>query len=117
MNKDIVVQYYQKVDNNDIDWVIDLFADEASYQRADSIYPNKQAIADFYRNDRKIQGKHTVLGLVSEGDFVVAYGEFNGIGAQGEPKHVEFCDVWSFKGSKVFHRRSYLALGSNYVKS
>jgi steroid Delta-isomerase len=117
MNKDIVELYYQKVDAGDIEWVIDLFTDDAVYQRADCTYPGKQAIAEFYRNSRKIRGKHSVEGLVTEGDFVVAFGEFNGVGEQGQPKHVEFCDVWHFRGSKVDHRRSYLALGNDYVKS
>jgi ketosteroid isomerase-like protein len=117
MFKDLILEYYQKVDDKDVEWVIDLFADDASYQRADCIFPNKQSIADFYRNDRKIQGKHTVQGIIAEGDCVAAYGEFNGVGAEGQPKHVEFCDVWLFKGSKVVHRRSYLAMGSEYVKS
>lgn len=117
MNKDIILEYYRKVDEKDVEWVIDLFTDDACYQRADCTFPNKQAIADFYRNDRKIQGKHSVYGMIEEGDSVAAYGEFNGVGAEGQPKHLEFCDVWQFRGSKVFYRRSYLALGSDYVKS
>lgn len=115
-NAGIVELYYQKIDARDIDWVVSMFAEEATYQRAEAAYVGKQAIGDFYRDGRKIQGKHTLSGVIAAAERVVAYGEFNGVGAQNQPVHVGFCDVWTFKDSLVVKRQTYLAIGSAYVK-
>jgi len=115
-NSEIVELYYKKIDARDIDWVVNMFADQAVYERAEASYAGKKAIADFYTNGRKIQGKHTIEPVIAEGERVVAYGEFNGVGAQNQPLHIGFCDVWTFKDALVVKRQTYLAMGSQYVK-
>lgn len=115
--EDTIRLYYQKVDAQEIDWVMGIFADHARYQRADADYIGKSAISDFYRNHRKIRGKHTIAGILSDINCVVAYGEFKGVGAQDQAKQIEFCDVWRFDGSMVVYRHTYLGVGSDYVKS
>jgi ketosteroid isomerase-like protein len=72
--KALIVEYYKRVDAQDIDWVLDLFTADSRYVRADADYTDKQAITDFYRNDRKIAGAHSVDRVVAEGDQVLAAG-------------------------------------------
>ena len=114
--KKIIELYYQKIDAEELDWVVDLFTEDALYQRADMIYADRQSIAHFYRFERGIRGKHTLAGILAEGEVVAAYGKFEGVGADGSPRTVEFCDIWNFDGSKVKRRQSYLSFGSEYVK-
>lgn len=115
-NAELVDLYYKKVDALDIEWVINMFADNCHYQRADAPYVGKDVIEKFYREERKIRGKHTISRILTSDETVVAYGVFNGVGGFGQPKHIEFCDIWSFKNSLVIKRQTYLALGNEYVK-
>jgi len=89
-NKETVQVYYQKVDERDLDWVVSILAENACYRRADAVYSGREAIDNFYRNDRKIIGKHTLNGLLSIEEQVIAFGEFNGVGAQGQEKKLSF---------------------------
>ena len=112
-----VKAYYPKVDAGDLDWVIGLFSDDGEYQRADALYCGKKAIADFYHGDRKIQGNHKIENIVVEDSAVVANGVFEGVGSDGSPKKIGFADVWIFDDSGlVASRKTYLAMGSEYVK-
>jgi hypothetical protein len=100
-----------------VEWVIDLFADDGKYQRAEAIYSGKQAIADFYRGDRKIQGRHSLEHVVAEANTVIANGVFEGVGADGSPKKIGFADAWQFDSDGLVNsRKTYLAAGSDYVK-
>ncbi|WNC74019.1 hypothetical protein RGQ13_08505 [Thalassotalea psychrophila] len=114
----VVIDYYPKVDASDIDWVLDIFADESCYVRADATYATKQDITDFYNNDRKISGKHSIKNLTLNNDNVIAVnGVFKGIGVDGAAKDIGFSDFWTFdKEGKVTLRETYLAAGANYVK-
>jgi ketosteroid isomerase-like protein len=114
--KALIVEYYKRVDAQDIDWVLDLFTADSRYVRADADYTDKQAITDFYRNDRKIAGVHSVDRVVAECDQVLAAGVFKGVGADGAPKNVGFCDIWELRGDKVCYRQTYLSMGADYVK-
>jgi ketosteroid isomerase-like protein len=115
-NADIVRLYYEKIDQQDVDWVIGIFARDSQYQRADSVYDGKDAIAQFYRTGRKIRGAHTVAGILNTGEQVVAHGKFTGFGSDGKVLDVGFCDIWTFKDSAVSLRQTYLALGADFVK-
>lgn len=115
-NKNLISEYYQRVDKQDIDWVLELFSDDASYVRADAEYKSKKAINDFYRNDRKIVGRHIIEHIIAEDDEVVASGVFKGEGADGSKKLVGFSDVWILQGDKAKYRQTYLSIGADYVK-
>ncbi len=114
----VVESYYPKVDNGDIEWVIDLFAENGEYKRADAVYSGKQAIADFYRNDRKIRGAHVLERVLVDGPNVVTLGRFVGKGHDGGAKDIGFSDYWQFDATgRVVLRKTFLALGNEYVKS
>lgn len=109
--------YYPRVDAGDVEWVIDMFAEHSEYQRADEPYIGKQAIADFYRRDRKITGKHRLEYVIGDENAVIANGVFEGFGADGSAKKIGFADVWVFDDTGlVTSRKTYLAAGSSYVK-
>lgn len=113
---DTTREYYAKVDAGDTEWIVAMFAKEARYRRADADYVGQAAIAEFYREGRKIRGKHTIENLYATGNVVVVQGTFVGQGAKGNPKKVRFCDVWLFQDTCVKLRETYLALGSDYVR-
>jgi len=109
--------YYPKVDAGEIAWVIALFAKDGDYHRADASYIGRSEIADFYKNARKIKGRHTVENVFSEGNTVAVNGEFNGVGADESPRKIGFADFWTFdENGLVSVRKTYLAVGSDYVK-
>lgn len=115
----IVAEYYRHVDAMDIDWLIGLFAVDAVYHRADVTYTGLPAIAKFFRDERKIRGRHTLekmwLDAASRG--VVVTGQFDGQGISGDPRSVGFADVWHFNDAAlVVRRQTYLALGHRYVE-
>jgi ketosteroid isomerase-like protein len=115
----IVAEYYPHIDAVDTDWVIELFADDAVYRRADVTYAGLPAIARFFREERKIRGRHTLEGMWidSPSRSVVVTGQFVGEGIAGDPRSVGFADVWQFNTAMLVARRqTYLALGHRYVE-
>ena len=115
--KDTVVEYYRRVDAGDLEWVLELFADDSAYTRAEAHYGSKAEIADFYRGDRKITGVHTVREIFCDDGAVICNGVFDGHGADGSEKHVGFADFWVFDDNgRVTTRRTYLAVGSAVVR-
>jgi hypothetical protein len=114
-----IEEYYRRIDAVDIDWVIDLFRDDARYQRADAVYEGKGAIDDFFRSKRKIRGQHIIDGvsLDSGKRTVIASGRFEGVGEAGDGRSVGFADFWRFDdGGKVMQRTTYLAVGHQIVE-
>lgn len=114
----IVDEYYRRIDSNDLDWVVNLFSEDATYVRADSRLQGKTEIDRFFRTQRRISGKHVIDSIVAVRGQVFCKGEFIGKGATGDRRRVRFFDVWHFHSDgKVRLRETYLALGHEYVKS
>ena len=114
-----VSDYYPHIDAVDVDWVIALFADDAVYFRADAVYCGRPAIARFFREERKIRGRHTIeqMWVDQASTSVIVVGEFEGHGACGDSRCVGFADQWRFNESGlVTQRRTFLALGHKYVE-
>lgn len=115
----LIREYYARIDRCDTDWVVDLFDDDAVYERAEAVYRGRPEIARFFREERRIRGVHHIEQLLSsdDGDLVVAIGHFDGSGAAGDARHVGFADVWQFgSGGRIDLRRTFLARGSDYVR-
>ena len=110
-------EYYSRIDKNDVDWVMQLFADDATYVRADSRYEGKQRIEYFFREDRKIRGIHRMDHSWAVNDEVIARGEFTGVGESGDARRIRFVDLWFFNARGLVKlRETYLALGHDYVE-
>lgn len=118
-NSERIAAYYVAIDRLDIDWVLGLFAASASYQRAEVEYRGAAEIARFFRERRKIRGRHMVERLWStDRDSVIfVTGRFEGVGEAGDRRDIDFADVWHFgSGDLVEKRRTYLALGHAHVE-
>ncbi|WP_054586954.1 nuclear transport factor 2 family protein [Sphingopyxis macrogoltabida] len=119
MTTHIIREYYARIDRCDTDWVVDLFDDDAIYERAETVYTGRPAIARFFREERRIRGVHHIEAMVSsdDGDLVVAIGHFDGTGAAGDARNIGFADMWQFgDGGRIHLRRTFLARGSDYVR-
>ena len=112
--------YYQRIDANDTDWVLRLFAPDAVYERADATYTGQEELRRFFCEKRQIRGEHAVEAIwaVDDASTVIAVGRFSGAGAAGDAREVEFVDIWYFNaGGSAKRRRTFLALGSRYVEA
>lgn len=114
---EMIRDYYRRIDRQDLEWVVALFAPEAVYERADARYVGKDAIEHFFRAERLIRGVHTIATLTQdESGRIFARGQFEGHGAANDARAVGFADVWEFRSDdKVCFRQTYLALGHAYV--
>jgi ketosteroid isomerase-like protein len=94
---EIVRQYYKDIDQNDLDAVMSLFAEDATYQRtAWDELKGKEQIEHFYRTQREIRGKHKLSSVVvnpKKPKAVFVEGHFSGHKAE-QPVHAKFTDVW-----------------------
>jgi len=113
---ELVREYYRRLDSGDVDWVIDLFTDDAVYSRAGVVYRGKPEIERFFREARKIVGVHTPNWMTSDERVVIVEGRYEGRGVTGDEKIVDFCDIWRFDESgKAVRRNAYLAAGGDAV--
>lgn len=115
---EMIRDYYRRIDRQDLDWVVELFASDAVYERADARYAGRDAIEHFFREERLIRGVHTIATLTQdETGRIFARGRFEGHGAAKDARSVRFADVWEFRSDdKVCFRQTYLALGHAYVE-
>lgn len=119
MSVSTVEEYYNRIDQSDIAWVISRFSPDAVYERAEVSYRGLGEISRFFCEERLIRGVHRIDRLVTsrEDDLVVATGRFTGTGPQGDPKDVGFADVWHFDTKGLVRKRqTFLALGNAYVR-
>jgi hypothetical protein len=109
-----IFQYYQLIDVKLLDRVIDLFAADATYLRAGQILDGKNQIAAFYKNDRKLDGKHEITGLWPQGLGATVCGTFHFKDASRAS--IYFFDHWVFDTSGyVASRRTFLLNGSEKI--
>ncbi len=113
-----VRHYYPRIDAGDNGWVVQMFAPDAIYQRADSTITGIEAIRAFYvGGQRKIRGTHTLTRIepLRSGEIYVE-GRFEGTGARGQSVQTGFSDRWRFRDGLVTFRQTMLAQGAHYVK-
>jgi hypothetical protein len=118
-NQSVITDYYQKIDNQQISEVLDMFSFDASYERADITYNGIIDISDFFLNKRQIRGEHILDRVIPCEDhhIVIVTGQFVGTGAEGDSRTVDFADIWQFNElNKIKKRKTYLALGYEYVE-
>lgn len=119
MIRDRIAAYYPAIDKLDTDQVLALFAEDASYRRADTEYRTIEEIRNFFCDGRKIRGRHDIESLWSDEErgIVFVTGRFEGVGEHGDPRAVDFADIWHFNSDGLVGRRcTYLALGHAYVE-
>lgn len=105
----LVEQYYRLVDANALDEMLDLFADDAVYERPGyDPLKGKDAIEAFYRGTRVIaSGRHSVDRVMVEDGAVAVEGSFAGTLRDGSSARVRFADIFVLDNGKFAHRSTY----------
>lgn len=112
----MIQTYYALIDQKNIPAVLKLFAEEASYVRADRSLQGKNEIQKFYESERRLDGTHTIKHHYQLADTVIVQGYFEGINGQGENISLGFSDFFQIKNSQIIHRHTYLAQGAEVVQ-
>lgn len=113
--RDIAAGYYPAIDRSDVEHILSMFAEDAVYDRAGVVYPDKASIRKFFTEDRQISGVHSIDGLWSDGASrtVFVTGRFEGHDMAGNARAFGFADVWQFNHADlVSKRQSFLAPGN-----
>ena len=98
------------VDAGDVDGVLDIFTDDATYCRPGyEPMAGREALRAFYSGDRVIEsGRHSVTSLLIDGDEAFVRGEFNGVLKDGSDAHLEFADFFRFGADdRIAYRQTY----------
>jgi len=112
-----VLSYYELIDQEKIDKVVNLFAPAATYARCEKLYNGVSEIENFYRNDRKIRGRHEIRSVWTTGQTGIVEGVFTGKGGDDSPRQVGFADFFTFDSEgKIVNRRTYLMIGGGYIQ-
>lgn len=115
--KDLVMSYYKFVDIKDFESLYSLFSDDVVYKRCEQEIRGIEDFRNFYENERKINGKHTINDIIVNKKSVVTRGVFTGINSNNESIELEFADFFEFDISgKINKRFTYLANGYESTK-
>lgn len=107
--------YYSAIDQSDVERVLQMFAEDAVYDRAGVEYRHLPSIRQFFSEGRQVSGVHIIKGLWSdeESRTVFVSGRFEGQDATGTARSFGFADVWHFNDAGLVSKReSFLALGN-----
>ncbi|WP_410641723.1 nuclear transport factor 2 family protein [Amycolatopsis sp. lyj-346] len=102
-----VRRYYALVDSGDIDGLLALFHENASYQRPGyAALTGHAELRDFYRSQRIIaHGRHDIGRLVVAGHTVVVRASFAGVLKDGREVSVRFADFFELSDEARFLER------------
>jgi len=113
-NHAVVERYYESVDDNDVDSLVALFADNAVYERPGyEPLRGRDAIERFYRADRVIaSGRHTLHNVIAAGDEIAVEGSFAGVLRDGTSVEVRFADFFRLRDGRFQQRHTYFFAAS-----
>lgn len=103
-----VHEYYDAVDADRIDDLLDLFADDVVYDRpGQPPIEGKVDLEAFYREDRPLEdGRHAVHDVLVDGSRAAVRGTFSGV-QDGERVEFGFADVHVFEDGRIAKRYTY----------
>ncbi|NIB98746.1 nuclear transport factor 2 family protein [Halobacterium sp. R2-5] len=101
-------EYYDAVDDDRIDDLLDLFADDVVYDRpGQQSIEGKDDLETFYREGRPLEdGSHTVHDVLVDGSRAAVRGTFSGV-QDGEDVEFGFADVHVFEDGRIAKRYTY----------
>ncbi|MFB6269767.1 MAG: nuclear transport factor 2 family protein [Halobacterium sp.] len=101
-----VRSYYQAVDDDRIDDLLDLFADDVVYERpGQDALEGKDELEAFYREGRPLSdGEHDVHDVLVDGDRAAVRGTFSGV-QDGDRVEFGFADVHVFDDDGLITER------------
>jgi ketosteroid isomerase-like protein len=102
-----VRSYYRRVDADDVDGLLALFAEDAVYRRPGyQPFHGRAALAEFYRGDRAIaHGTHAIRTIIEQGARVAVTGSFLGCLKDGSEVRCEFADFFRLDAEGRFSAR------------
>ncbi len=105
----IVTRYYELVDERDFAGVLELFAEDAWYERPGyERMSGREALYRFYNEERVISsGRHTVEQMLEVKDHVAVQGHFEGELVSGDAVVLRFADFFQLRGDSILTRRTY----------
>ena len=104
-----VIAYYAAVDEGDTEGLVQLFDQDATYNRPgyDPII-GRTALTEFYNGTRVIaSGDHTLNTVLSDESQVAVAGTFNGRLKDGREITQNFADFFLFAGDLIVQRQTY----------
>ena len=73
----------------------------------DQTLKGKEAVRQYMATAYAEPPKFTITDLIAEGDFVTALGEITLKDEDGQAVHYSVCDVWRFRGGKLFELKAF----------
>jgi uncharacterized protein len=106
---DLVQRYYGLIDAGRVDEMLALFDVDATYIRGGTPpIRGMAALTEFYRRERIIDnGRHEILSLICQGDWVAVRGRFAGTLKSGEAVDVQFADFHRVADGRIRERFTY----------
>jgi len=100
----VIRSYYDGVDNDRFDEILDLFEDKIYYKRGSRVFSGRDEVQHFYKRERLIRdGKHHVKLTISPPNVYVS-GHFEGSLRDNRVVKVDFEDFFKFEGEKIIKR-------------
>lgn len=108
----MVRDYYGRVDANDVEGTVSLFARDAIYERPGyGSLLGHRALRDFYASRRSIaSGRHELTWVVSDANRVAVMGRFEGTLRTGEDVAIGFADFFEIEGGVIAQRHTLFAV-------
>ncbi|AEH36647.1 nuclear transport factor 2 family protein [Halopiger xanaduensis] len=104
----VVRDYYEYVDAERYDDLVDLFAEDIRYERpGQGAIAGREELREFYLDGRPLEeGSHEVHDMVVEGSTVAVRGSFAGL--QGDERvEFDFADFHEFEDGKIARRYTF----------
>ncbi len=99
-----------EVDESVLDQLLDLFAEDAVYQRCEREFKGRKELEDLYRNQRTMMGRHKIKNMVIEGRQIGIEGTF--FKKNGSEEGLKFADFFVYNAEGLIQRRgTYLGEG------
>ena len=106
-HSELAREYYDAVDDDRIEDLLALFADDVTYERpGQGSIEGKDDLATFYREERALEGEHEVHDVLVDGDRIAVRGTFSG-DQNGESVEFGFADFHVVEDGVIAERHTY----------
>jgi len=106
-HSELVREYYDAVDDDRVEDLLGLFADDVTYERpGQASIEGIDDMATFYRDERALDGEHELHDVLVDGDRVAVRGTFSGEQA-GDPVEFGFADFHVVEDGTIAERHTY----------